>query len=1177
MGDPSRTGEGPEAPSSPEAPTASSPPNARPPAAPGEAPYATLKLARERRRRPGARRAAAEASADLAFAKTLDAPGSAPAGETLPATLKMKHQGRRRPTEARRFEEAPAAPPDPAGAPPAPTPAAPERLPIDDPDAWGRYELIRLLGRGGMGEVYEARDRRLGRHVAIKFIYGADPFTTKRFLQEARAQARLDHPNVCQVLEVGEVEGKAYIAMQLVAGSPLAQAAASMTRDEKVRVMKTVAEAVHAAHRLGIIHRDIKPANIMVEPAAGAAGGAPAFRPVLMDFGLARETSGTATGLTQSGAIMGTPSYMPPEQARGDVRSVDPRSDVYSLGATLYDLLAGAPPFEDDSAVSTLLKVLVQDPAPLRSKDPTIPQALDTVVGKCLNKEPHQRYATAAELAEDLGRFLGRERVLARPLGLPTRLYWRGKRNRPMAFAVAALALSLLAFAGYGVRTAVAAARHEAVARQRAELGQKLGQAVKDLEWLVRSAHLVPLHDTGPEKAVVRARMAAIEAEMRSFGDLGAGLGHYALGRGHLALQEWGRAHDELRRAEALGVREPELDYALGRVLGELYRRALEDARRSGDKGYFEQRKRELDREYLAPALSHLERCRGLPAVPAAYLEGLIHFYQRRDDEALGDAQRARAAISWLYEAEKLAGDVFMARALDGKDRGQGDRAEHDFARAVAHYERAVEIGRSDHRLYEALAEAWVRRGELDVDRGRDPGPELARALAAADQALAAAPAESEGYTKKAFAYHFQARYAEGHGAPRAEVERLRRAQSDAGRQAIASHPDDAYAHEIAGLADTRLASYLSDLGEPVGPLLERARGRLEEALRQNPRFPWAYNDYGFALALTGIDQKRRNEDPRDLFQRAIETTRKAFAIDDGYLIAYNNTSLWLTELALWEADHGGNPERALREAVQMADRVLQRNGEHLLAYGNSGLALAEIASYRLDTGDDGREPARQAIDRFKALLAIDPNLVLAQSDLARAHRLLAAHERALGLDPRPSLDEGLRALEPCHRVEPGNAVCTMVEAQLRAEQGAWARSQGQPPFAPLEQAQRLALEATRRVPDRGDLWLSLAQICLDRADAWLAGGRPKAAAAPAVDEGLRAIERALELAPGLPRALAIEGALYRRQAQTDPARAGAAFERAQASLSRAFAANPRLERRYGQATAVASRPSDGR
>ncbi|MFT3772082.1 MAG: hypothetical protein QM820_42290 [Minicystis sp.] len=360
--------------------------------------------------------------------------------------------------------------------------------------------------------------------------------------------------------------------------------------------------------------------------------------------------------------------------------------------------------------------------------------------------------------------------MAARRLSLITRLYWRGRRNKPMAVAVVALCVSLLAFVGYGVRTTIVNARNEALARKRADLAQKLGRSIKDLEWLARSAYLVPLHDVSPEKAMVRARMAEIEAEVRGFGDLAAGLDHYALGRGHFALEAWEEARTELSRAEALGVREPELDYALGRVLGELYSRALEDARRSGDKSYFEKRKAELDREYLAPTLAHLTRCRGLETVSASYLDGLIAFYDRRYDDALRDAAQARKGVPWLYEAAKLEGDIHLSRALEARDRGDNDEAARRFPEAVAHYEASAEIGRSDPQVHEALAEAWIRWEEMDLYRGKDPGPALEKALAAADRALAAAPAESHGHTKKAFAYYFQAQHAQNHGAPREEI-----------------------------------------------------------------------------------------------------------------------------------------------------------------------------------------------------------------------------------------------------------------------------------------------------------------------------------------------------------------------------------------------------------------------
>ncbi len=941
---------------------------------------------------------------------------------------------------------------------------------------WDRYDLLELLGKGGMGAVYKARDKRLDRMVAIKFLHNADPYTTMRFLQEARAQARIDHPNVCKVLEVGEVSGEAYIAMQLIEGTSLSQSFGGMTLTEKVQVMKTVAEAVHAAHRLGVIHRDIKPANIMVEEVA-EADGKRSLRPVLMDFGLAHEL-GSGQGLTESGAVMGTPSYMPPEQARGDARRVDCRSDVYGIGATLYHLLAGEPPFVQDDTGNVLLKVLIQDPVPLREKAPGIPAALDVIVGKCLNKEPHQRYTTAADLADDLGRYLNRERVVARPLSLITRIYWRGKRNKSMAAAVVALCVSLAAFAGYGVRTAIVNARNEAIAKKRAELGQKLGRSVKDMEWLIRSAYLVPLHDVSPEKALVRERMKQIEAEVRGFGDLAAGLDHYALGRGHLALEEWDEAHRELSRAEEMGVHgDPELDYALGRVLGELYRRAVEDARKSGDKGYFEKRKAELDQEYLVPALAHLDRCRGLETVSADYLDGLIHFYNHRYDEALKSAELARKGLPWLYEAAKLEGDVFMARALDAKDHGDNDQAASHFKDAVARYAQAADVGRSDHEVYEALAEAWIRQEEMDLYAGRDPAPKLEKALSAAGSALEADPAESRAHTKKAFAYFFRAQYASDHGAPQGEVEMLYRAQVAEGEQAVALHPGDAFAQDIVGIGYTRLAEYLIDRGQPVEPLLDKAFSHLQEAIRQNPRFPWAYNDYGLALGWFGESTRREGKNPEEWYAKSIAAIRKATELDDQYAIAYNNTTVWLNELASWKAEHGEDPEKVALESVQAANRAIEINRRQSLPYGNAGLAFTIVAAYRLSAGQDGREPAAHAIERLKEFLAIDPSNVSSRRDLARAYRLLAEHERAQGKDPGQSLDEGLAALTECYRTEPGNADCKAAEAELRAEQAAWAQKQGRPFLDTLERAQRLASEVAQKLPDRADLQVVLGEI----------------------------------------------------------------------------------------------------
>ncbi len=307
------------------------------------------------------------------------------------------------------------------------------------------YQVLGELGRGGMGAVYKARQLALDRVVALKVIQGiglTDPRVLERFAAEARALGRLKHPNIVQVYDVGEDSGWPFYSLEYVPGGSLAsRLRASGPLDPRVAadLIRALARAVGAAHTAGFLHRDIKPANVLLaeadEPKTGATGGGSAIIPKLTDFGLVKWLD-ESDGLTGTGSVMGTPSYMAPEQAAGRNREVGPRTDVYALGATLYETLTGEPPFWADTPVAIVASVVRDDPVRPVVKRPGLSAELEAICLKCLEKAPGSRYPSADALADDLGRWLRGESTLARPLGRVRRLWRRAKRQRVAAAAV---------------------------------------------------------------------------------------------------------------------------------------------------------------------------------------------------------------------------------------------------------------------------------------------------------------------------------------------------------------------------------------------------------------------------------------------------------------------------------------------------------------------------------------------------------------------------------------------------------------------------------------------------------------------------------------------------------------------------------------------------------------------
>ncbi len=322
---------------------------------------------------------------------------------------------------------------------PAGAPAAESRLErLRTPISFGDYELLEEIARGGMGIVYKARHVPLQRVVALKMILAgqfAGRAELERFRTEAEAAANLDHPHIVSIYEVGEHEGQPYFTMKLLEGGSLAQHLPRFLADPPAaaELVATVARAVPYAHQRGILHRDLKPANILLDVEG---------RPHVTDFSLAKRTE-IDQGLTQSGVIVGTPGYMAPEQASGQKGAVTTAVDVYSLGAILYELLTGRPPFQAATPLDTVMQVVTEEPWRPSQVRATVPRDLETICLKCLAKAARLRYASAQDLADDLERYRKRESIKARPVRLLARI-WRWRRRNPALAAVSDLALVTL-------------------------------------------------------------------------------------------------------------------------------------------------------------------------------------------------------------------------------------------------------------------------------------------------------------------------------------------------------------------------------------------------------------------------------------------------------------------------------------------------------------------------------------------------------------------------------------------------------------------------------------------------------------------------------------------------------------------------------------------------------------
>ncbi|MBI3272164.1 MAG: protein kinase [Planctomycetes bacterium] len=986
-------------------------------------------------------------------------PGSAPAPAPVPAPIPAPIPI---PTSASAATLVPDASsrlrfsPDPAAGTPAP-PAPPARA---GGVPFGRYHLLRRLGEGGMGVVWEAWDTELRRVVALKQIKAgelAGANAIERFLREARIAARLRHPNILSVHDVGSIDGRHYLTMEYVEGrtfDDFLQAARDLKRSgtregredlrRAVDILAAAAEAVGYAHEAGVVHRDLKPSNVLLDAQD---------RPWVMDFGLAKEAFGPGSSspvthkLTATGTAVGTPAYMSPEQAGGDAERVGPASDVWGLAAILYELLTGRPPFLGNDIVTILVAVRQDDPVSPRQLSLGVPMELEAVCLRGLEKAPERRYPNATAFARELRRWLHGDPVEARVPGLARRVGRRVLRHGKLAAAVAT-ALTL----GCALVGVVVAGR----GKRELEIAERLARAAR-LRTVGRAAEARDLYRDAlvldPERVEAREGAAWADAQLaeqaeRARAEQARALAAEAAAREATAkatrvndvLARWGSLGAVLRELEALqhdSTLQPEQRLARADQLWprfeEFQRGTPADAasqsamlalagwarRLAGrdEEGIACMRKAaalEPDLPYgpLLEALGCFGRFLALSPIPDIALgPGGVEFGPLAAEPEEARAFRLRMEELLEQAGRRGAGGEGMLRdlrqalaAMRGFQAGRYAEAEAGLCAAID--AAALECFRTELLFGRARMRFLLKRFDdatRDAERIAEVRPRDAETwyclgdlqLGAAVDALARGTDPTPAFERSAAGYE----------------------------RAIALSPDFAKAHHNLAIVHQKLGELATAHGRDPVAFYQRAAADYAEALRLGVHRASALGNRGYLFRVIAEAREARGEDGRPDCERAIADLNEAVGLSPGLSGARLNRGLAWRILGESRASRGGDARQAYRVALADFDVTLRETPGDADAWSNRGASHYRLSELAGRSGEDQVPELRLSIADFDEACKLAPGHLGARNNRGLLRRVLGDALAARGEDPRESYRQSLADLDEAVRLQPDLAM----------------------------------------------------------------------------------------------------------------------------------------------------------
>ncbi|MHC4598372.1 MAG: protein kinase domain-containing protein, partial [Planctomycetota bacterium] len=975
-----------------------------------------------------------------------------------------------------------------------------------------------------MGVVYKAFHPQLKRTVALKVLIAGEDASEEaiaRFHREAEAVAKLGHhPNIVPVYDIGAEGNRHYFAMHYVEGRPLDRTIdeGNITSEQAAAITKKLAEALAHAHAHGILHRDVKPANVLMgsfegERGRGGEGGEMSLppsiapsppradrtipEPMLTDFGLAKDVT-SESAITCSGVTLGTPQYMAPEQADGRLDDVDERSDVYSLGVVLYEMLAFRPPFDGAAVIEVIQKVLLHEPVSPRRFNRLVDPDVEIICLQCLEKDPNRRYASAEALARDLGRYLEGKTILARPAPLWLKIAKRARRNRAAAAALAALALLCVVGSVLGVLAVTS------WSRERAEKDEARAET---------------------QKAVTKA------GEVKGERDRAKRLLKKSLRASQVLLAAYTRLGEINARLTA-SFHDSSMDTAAKR---EVFRKAWP----------------EIEAYYKTVSEDPVDQATLLA------LLGWLFWHGPDWDKARRLFERAKAAdeeVMWghLFEAmsylsEYLQNLAFPNETIDseGSMVSPSVPAETEvMRRASEKFESALEAMVGDSLWEDQAGRKY--RGILESFRALREGD-----LEEAETVLTGALAVPEMAVLRGEILFY-----------RAKIRYLRRKTAEALvdlEDVLKARPRSASVHFCAGQVHLARGVAERAAGRDPRPEYEQALVFFDRALSLAPKYVFARINRGLVRKEIGDAELVRGGDPEPRFHGALEDYTRALDDVPDHTVAYNNRGLVFESLARLEGDRGRDPRPLLDKAMADFDRALEINPDYLIVFNNRALVYGRLAKLAGATGGDPFPWFDKAIEGYTRFLEERPESTPCLRNRAVTWGRLGAALLVRGRDPRAAFEMSLEDFSILLLAHPEDP--ELYNGRGNQFQG-FARALHQMQMDPVTMYKKAAEDYSEAIRhdatylpahnNRGNSYLNLAQI--EEASE----GDPE----PWFEKAVADFSAVLEREPENAQALANRGNTYTAMAKAASKRGGDApglYRKALEDCERAVRADPRL------------------